>query len=73
MLRKKLAVLLAAVMMLTVMASPAVAAPGKSGQGNENSQGIGMGEGGGNIVHPDNGKRVAKGGGTLNNPNVTGF
>ena len=33
MLRKKLAVLLAAAMMLAMSASPALAAPGKNGQG----------------------------------------
>ena len=72
-LRKKLAVLLAAVMMLIMAASPAWAAPGKSGQGNEVSQGIGKGRGGGDLINPDNGDQKAKGGGTLNNPNVSGF
>ena len=39
MLRKKLAVLLAAVMMLVLAASPAWAAPGKNGQGAANANG----------------------------------
>ena len=61
-LRKKLAVLLAAVMMLAV-ASPALAAPG-------NGKGVGTGEGGGDAVHADNGNHVgtAKGEGLNNNP-----
>jgi len=64
-LRRKLAVLLAVVMMLAI-ASPAFGAPGGNGKG------LGQGAGGGNIVNPDNGKRVAKGGGLNNNPHVCG-
>ncbi len=67
MLRKKLAVLLVAAMMLVMAASPAFAAPGGNGQG------IGGGVGGGNFAHTDNGKRVANGGGQSNNPHVGCF
>jgi len=64
-LRRRLAVLLAAAMMLVMAASSAWAesAPG-------NGKGIGLGFGGGDTAHPnDNGKHNAKGGGyELNNP-----
>ena len=64
-LRKRLAVLLAAVMMLA-MASPAFGAPGGQGKG------FGQGTGGGDTVHVDNGNHFAKGGGRANNPHVSG-
>jgi hypothetical protein len=61
-LRKKLAVLLAAAMMVMAV-SPAWAAPG-------NGQGYGQGIGGGNATHGDSGQHTATGGGQLNNPNL---
>jgi hypothetical protein len=64
-LRKKLAVLLAAVMMLVMAASPAWTAPGKG-------QGGGLGIGGGDAQHADNGQHTATGGGVSNNPHVGG-
>ena len=59
--------------MMVVMAGTALAAPGKSGQGIEHGQGHGHGQGGGDLVNFDNGDQKAYGGGTLNNPNVSGF
>ncbi len=66
MLRKKLAVLLAAAMMLVMAASPAWAAPGGHLKGN------GDAIGGGNFVNADNGNHNATGGGQLNNPHISG-
>ena len=60
-MRRKLAVLLAAAMILA-MASPAFGAPGGQGKG------LGQGVGGGDIAHADNGKHKAVGGGKSNNP-----
>ena len=65
-LRRKLAVLLAAAMMVVMAASPALADPGGNGKG------AGQGIGGGNFQHPDNGKHTATGGGQLNNPHLGG-
>jgi len=61
--------------MLAVGAGAALAAPGKSGKGNEMSQGgfVIKGTGGGNLANPDNGKHNFFGGGAFNNPNVSGF
>ena len=63
MLRRRLAVLLAATMMLmmTLASGVAFADPG-------NGKGVGQGIGGGDIAHADNGKKLAKGGGRENNP-----
>ena len=63
-MRKKLAVLLAAVMMLVMAAGPAWAVPGGNQKGN------GLGVGGGDTVNVDNGNQKAVGGGRLNNPNI---
>jgi hypothetical protein len=65
-LRKKLTVLVAMVVMLA-MASPALAVPG-------NGQGVGQGVGGGDISHVDQGnhKGTAKGEGLNNNPHNDG-
>jgi hypothetical protein len=65
--RKKLAVLVAAAMMLVMAVGPAWAAPG----GNLNGKGDGVG--GGDIANPDTGNHSAVGGGRLNNPNVCGI
>ncbi len=62
MLRKKLAVLLDAVMILVMAASPAWAAPGGNGNGQ------GQGRGAGDFFHLDNGNHTATGGGQTNNP-----
>jgi len=63
MLRKKLAALLAAAMMLLVAASPAWADAGG------NFKGWGNGAGGGDGVHPDQGKKTRTGGGApVHNP-----
>jgi hypothetical protein len=64
-LRRRLAVLLAAVMMLVMAASAALAEPAPvPGQG----KGTGLGRGGGDIAHPDSGNHNANGGGRLHNP-----
>ena len=64
-LGRRIAVLVVAVLIaLLLTGGTAFAAPGGNGQG------IGQGEGGGNIANTDNGKRVAKGGGQSNNPHT---
>jgi hypothetical protein len=63
-LRKKLAVLLAAAMLVVAAASPAWADPGG------NLKGAGQGIGGGNAQHADNGNHTATGGGVNNNPHL---
>lgn len=64
MLSKKLTVLLAAVMMLVMAASPAWAAAGGHLHGN------GRAVGGGNFVHSDSGNHTQTGGGQGNNPHL---
>ena len=73
-LSRRVVVLVAAMLVALMMAAgPVMAAPGLNGKGNEVSQGIGKGRDGGDLINPDNGDQKAKGGGTLNNPNVSGF
>jgi hypothetical protein len=64
-LRRKLAVLLGAVMMfaMTLASGVAMAEPGKG-------KGVGPGEGGGDAAHTDNGNHNAVGGGRLHNKHV---
>jgi len=65
-LGRRVAVLVVAVLMALVMAIPtASAVPGKG-------KGVGQGVGGGDVAHVDNGDQKAKGGGTSNNPHVSG-
>ena len=61
--RRRLALLLATVMLVVMAAGPAWAK-----QGPNPGQGDHIGDG--NFKHPDNGKQTGKGGGQLNNPHL---
>ncbi len=65
--RRLLLLVVAALMALMLTAGPAFAVPGKG-------QGIawGGGTGGGDVGHLDRGNHYAYGGGTFNNPHVSG-